>query len=233
MKMTTPELALLMLGASLAVASPARPAGVQPLDSLGRAAEAAVRADLPGSRHPVKVTADSPDPRLRLAACPHALSAERVNGAIGARNPVYVGCGDAWRVIVPVRIVSRLPVLVLKRPAERGRALTAADVEIRQQEVAGLAHLYMSDPAALAGRTLQRATAAGTVLTAAMFRLEPLVRRGEQVTLVASTPGIAIRAAGRALENGAMHERIRVQNATSLKVVEGVVDGSGIVRVGP
>lgn len=233
MKMTAPEVALLMLAASLAVTAPAWPADVQPLDTLRAAAEAAVRADLPASRHRVTVTADAPDPRLRLAACPNALATERAAASLGARNLVYVACNEAWRVIVPVRITTRLPALVLKRPAERGRELTAADVEVRDQEVAGLAHLYMSEPGALAGRTLLRAAAAGTLLTAAMFRLEPVVRRGQQVTLLASAAGFDIRATGRALENGARHERIRVQNLGSLKVVEGVVDEAGVVRVTP
>lgn len=233
MKLTAPELALLMLATGLAVTQPARPSGVQPLDTLRAAAEAAVRADLPTSRYPVTVTADPPDSRLRLAACAQALSTERAAPALGPRNLVYVACGNAWRVIVPVHVVTDLPVLVLRLPAERGRELTAADVEVRRQQVAGLAHLYMSEPGSLAGRRLIRATAAGTVLTAAMFKAQPLVRRGQQVTLLASAAGVDIRAAGRALADGGQHDRIRVQNLTSLKVVEGVVDDSGTVRVSP
>lgn len=233
MKMTAPEVALLMLATGLAATAPARPADMQPLDTLRVAAEAAVRAAVPATRYPVTVTADAPDARLRLEPCASALSTERAAQALAARNLVYVACGNAWRVIVPVRIVTDLPVLVLKLPAERGRELTAADVEVRRQPVDGLAHIYISDARELNGLRLARATAAGTVLTAAMFKARPLVKRGQQVTLLASAAGVEIRADGRALTDGALHDRIRVQNLASLKVVEGVVDDSGTIRVSP
>mgnify|MGYP006202654589 CR=1 FL=1 len=59
-----------------------------------------------------------------------------------------------------------------------------------------------------------------------------LVRRGQQVTLIAANGGVQIRAQGQALTEGAADERVRVQNVSSLKVVEGVVESDGVVRVG-
>jgi flagella basal body P-ring formation protein FlgA len=61
--------------------------------------------------------------------------------------------------------------------------------------------------------------------------LDVLVRRGQQVTLLARTGSIEIRAQGRALSDGGVSDRIRVQNVNSLKVVEGVIEDAGIVRV--
>ena len=59
-----------------------------------------------------------------------------------------------------------------------------------------------------------------------------LVRRGQQVTLIATNGPVQIRARGQALTEGAASERVRVQNVSSLKIVEGVVESEGVVRVG-
>jgi flagella basal body P-ring formation protein FlgA len=59
-----------------------------------------------------------------------------------------------------------------------------------------------------------------------------LVRRGQQVTLIAANDSVQIRAQGQALTEGGAADRVRVQNVNSLKVVEGVVESDGVVRVG-
>jgi flagella basal body P-ring formation protein FlgA len=43
---------------------------------------------------------------------------------------------------------------------------------------------------------------------------------------------VQIRAQGQALTEGGAADRVRVQNVNSLKVVEGVVESDGVVRVG-
>ena len=58
------------------------------------------------------------------------------------------------------------------------------------------------------------------------------MRRGQQVTLIAANGSVQIRAQGQALTEGAAYDRVRVQNVSSLKVVEGVVESDGNVRVG-
>ncbi len=65
-----------------------------------------------------------------------------------------------------------------------------------------------------------------------MLQPDVLVRRGQQVTLIAANGGVQIRAQGQALTEGAAADRVRVQNVSSLKVVEGVVESDGVVRVG-
>jgi flagella basal body P-ring formation protein FlgA len=65
-----------------------------------------------------------------------------------------------------------------------------------------------------------------------MLQPNVLVRRGQQVTLIAANSGVQIRAQGQALTEGAVDQRVRVQNVSSLKVVEGVVESDGAVRVG-
>ena len=53
------------------------------------------------------------------------------------------------------------------------------------------------------------------------------------MTLAASRPGIEVRAPGLALADASANQRVRVQNLNSLKIVEGVADTEGVVRVNP
>ncbi len=232
--------ALLLLALAAARVSTAAPEGaaaptVQDPASIARAAEAFVSAQIPGRTNgAVKVRTTALDARLRLAPCPAPLTVKWSAGAAPkARTSVVVACpaGAPWRINVPVTIHSELDVLVLRAPAPRGRTVTAADVTTRRVEVEGLAHLYVSRPGEFAGRHLARAAPAGVPLPAAWFAADDLVQRGQAVTIVASAEGIQIRAPGRALASGALHERVRVQNLSSLKVVEGVVENSAEVRV--
>jgi flagella basal body P-ring formation protein FlgA len=64
-----------------------------------------------------------------------------------------------------------------------------------------------------------------------MFKADLVIQHGQEVTLVAAAGGFEVRARGRALADAASGARVKVQNLSSMKVVEGVVDGPDLVRV--
>jgi flagellar basal body P-ring formation protein FlgA len=216
---------------------PAGATGVEELAAVRSAAEGLLRAELRDVSAGVHVTAAPLDPRLHLRACPSALAAARPAGTeLGARVTVRVSCPAAltpWAVYVPVSIESDIRALVLRESAVRGARLDSAQLAIEPRRVPGLAVGYVTDPSTLARHTLARSLPAGTVLTADALLADLLVRQGQEVTLIASAPGISVRAAGKVLEDGREGARVRVQNLASLKVVQGVVDASGVIEITP
>ena len=239
--MLTRSLSLVLLLTTL-VGSAAFAQEVHSLDNVREAAVHAVRARLPqvkgesAAKTSAKyfVTAAALDSRLRLAKCPVALetiapatanSSSRVT--MGVRCPA----GNPWTVYVPVTIEVELPVLVLQRALGRDARVTEADVQLQTRRVAGTASSFIGDAALLPGRHLKRPLSVGTPLTMESLVADVLVRRGQQVTLLAQTGSIEIRAQGQALSDGGIRDRIRVQNSNSLKVVEGVIENAGTVRV--
>ena len=58
-----------------------------------------------------------------------------------------------------------------------------------------------------------------------------LIHRGQSVTLAARAGGFEVRAPGLAMADAAAEQRVRVRNLNSLKIVEGVADTEGVVRV--
>ena len=204
------------------------------LDNVRDTAIRAVRSRLPESRGKYFLSAGALDSRLRLAKCAVPLDAIPPSGGnSGARMTVGVRCaaGNQWTVYVPVTIEVELPVLILQRALGRDARVADADVQLQTRRVSGLASSFVSDKAVLQGRHLKRALPAGSPLTMDALDVDVVVRRGQQVTLLAQTGSLEIRAQGHAHSEGGIRDRIRVQNTNSLKIVEGVVVNAGTVRV--
>jgi flagellar basal body P-ring formation protein FlgA len=211
-------------------------AAIQPLDSIRGAARDFVRSQMPPGQSDLVITAAGLDPRLRLAPCGGRLQASLLSGVrMQAQVSVAVGCrrGADWTIYVPVTVQSRIRVWALRTPEMQGSRLTTADVVPEMRLVGGLAVGYITDPAQLAHGTLRHPMPAGAVLTAGDLLPDFMVRQGEDVTLVAAVDGIEVRAAGLALQNGRQGALIRVQNASSAKVVQGVVESDRVVDVTP
>lgn len=230
------SLAVGLLAAGWAVAGIGT-AQTESLTAIRAAAEDFVRSQLPRAAQGVHAHAEHLDSRLRLPRCTLPLSASLGLGAeLRARTTVKVSCGlspASWMVYVPVALESEVPVLVLRQSAARGARLNSQQVASEMRTVSGLAVGYFTDALALAHHTLARALPAGAVLTTDDLVPDYLVRQGQQVTLVAAQAGIEVRAAGKALEDGREGARIRAQNLASLKVVQGVVDSTGVIDVTP
>ena len=223
---------VLMVSALFATAAFAT---TQSIEAVQSAAEEFVRSRLPASNAKQYVTAAKLDPRLRVESCDQPLETfEQSATTLGERVTVGVRCAAAntWTLYVPVSVEVEIPVLVLRRALARRARVAVIDVEPQTRRVPGNAASFLLDSASLQGHRLKRSLPAGTALTVDMLVPDVVVRRGQQVTLIAASGPVEIRAQGHALTEGGVADRVRVQNASSLKVVEGVVESDNVVRVG-
>lgn len=235
--------------------APGNPIRVQSLQAVAMRAEEAVRASLPTApaaptagtdertatsdgaswpRH--RITARVPDPRLRLPDCPGQLEAlvPATGGGLRPRTIVQVGCSAAqarWTVLVPVTVETDARVLVANRRLSRGERPGPADVTEMARTLPGISNLYISNLNEIRAQHLIRPLDAGQPLTRDALAADPVVRRGEAVTLVADLAGVEVRMPGRALADARRGEIVRAQNVNSLKIVEGRADDSGRVLV--
>jgi len=204
--------------------------------AIRAAARVFVEAQLARTSGITSVEVGALDARLRLARCGEALHAEIPQGmALQGRATVGVLCQSPvhWMIYVPVTVERQIPVLVLRRAVQRGSLVSAADVGIEKRRIEGLGAAYLESLAELQGRALRRTLPAGTTLMVEMFEPDAVVHRGQEVTLLAGSAGIEVRALGRALQDAASGARLKVENLTSMRVVEGVAEPTGIVRVSP
>jgi flagella basal body P-ring formation protein FlgA len=205
----------------------------QPLASIRNGAENAVRRSLDRNVSGVELDAVALDARLALPACGAALTSTvpelRANQS---RLLVRMGCASpAWTINVPVEIRRTHEVLVMKRAVSRAQSIDVSDVDVQKRVLPGLASPFLASPAELKGRVTRRPVPAGTALSADALTAALLIHRGQNVTLAAISNGIEVRAPGLALADAPTHGRVRVQNLNSLKVIEGVADTEGVVRV--
>jgi flagella basal body P-ring formation protein FlgA len=235
-----PAVAALSLGISVftafttAQAQDITQSATEPLSQIRSAAQSYVRSQLPPGSGESTITVGALDSRLRLARCSAAPNASLPAGmTLQARVTVSVTCAGPthWTVYVPVTVETRTDVLVLRHAVARDAHLVPADVTVETRTTAGPGTAYLSTPAELSGRTVRRPLAAGTILGVDMFSPDLIVRRGQAVTLLSSGGAIEVRANGRAMADAAAGSRIQVQNLSSLRVIEGVVESSDVVRV--
>jgi flagella basal body P-ring formation protein FlgA len=212
---------LLLVLASVALAR-ADDTGLQPVDSIRAAAESAIA---PGAGTEARAAVDE---RLRMPACGSPLQAVP-NGA----GTVEVSCTDpaGWRLYVPVRVTRIAEVLVLTRPVAAGMPIAPDAVALERRDIARLSATPLDRPERVVGQVARRALPAGTVLTVSDLGLAAVIRRGQAVTLVARVGNLEVRASGRALGDGAPGDLLSVENASSRRVVQGVVQADGEVFV--
>jgi flagella basal body P-ring formation protein FlgA len=175
------------------------------------------------------------DSRLKLKKCSKHLQAFSPKGSRELGNTtVGVKCSDKkpWSLHVPVKISIYKDVLVATRVLQKNTVLTEDDIKLAKHDTATLSYGYFEDLKSEIGMKLKRQILAGTVLTPAMLKRPQVITRGQKVTITALSGRMEVRMMGKALDNGAPGERIKVMNLKSRQKLEGVVTATGEVEVG-
>ena len=120
-------------------------------------------------------------------------------------------------------------VAVLDHPIARGDVLALADFT-EDQRPAAQARMALP-PRDCAGLEARRELPSGAIVMASDLMPQQLVRRGEPVMIRVVSGGLAISASGRALASGAKGEMVRVVTNTTSRTLDGIVDGTGSVRI--
>lgn len=223
--------------AALAAASPVTAqtaAQWQDHEDIRAAATAAINAEwlAPGGR--VEAVADELDGRIRLAACGGALEASvPFRARNSARVTAQVRCPGPkpWKLHVPVRLAVFQQVVVTTRAMPRDSVLTLDDISLAERDTGKLDYGFLSATTDAVGQRLRRPLAAGAEVPPGSLKMPPLVKRGQQVVLQASSGGLNIRMAGVAQEDGIRGEVIGVLNASSGREVEAIVRSAKSVEV--
>lgn len=174
------------------------------------------------------------DKRLRLAACRQPLSAA-IQGRqdVSKRMLLKISCEDTggWSIFVSGNIDVWRPLVYARQPLTRNTPIDANDLEIKQVKQSALMATGYRSIDDVIGMIPKRNLAVGTMLS--NFQLAPpkVIKRGENVSIVAKSATMQVRMSGKALSDGEMGELILVQNSSSKRSVQARVVGPGIVEV--
>ena len=227
-------IALVLASFGACAAANTGPGAWHPTAEIAATAEDYLRGLMGPQATRTTVQAGTLDPRHRLARCSKPLEPYLRRGSrIAARTVVGVRCSGEkpWKLFVPVDVVVTENVLVARRTLPRGHLLVADDLAVEQRDVSRLLTGYVSDPKEFLGQRLKSQLIAGRMLTPTMLQADIAVRRGQSVTLSISTGGIDVEMSGKARMDGAIGQRIRVENINSGRIVEGIVRSREHVEV--
>lgn len=203
-------------------------------EDIARVAESFLEQKLGQRDGNTSVKAGMLDRRLKLSVCDQPLEGFlRTGTRIGAKTIVGVRCDGSrpWKVYVPVEVVVRKQVWVARQPLPRGHLIARDDLVADVRDVSRMTSGYLSDPATVVGRRLRSSVLAGRALTPNLLEANHIISRGQTVTLMVASGDLQIRMTGKALMDGALNDRIRVENLNSGRVVEGIVRSVELVEI--
>lgn len=125
--------------------------------------------------------------------------------------------------------VSRIP--VLRTPLRPGDIISAADIDYIDMRSTDISSSMVTEASNLIGETPRRGVPAMKPLTLSDVKLPIIVKKGDLVTMVLKNNLINLTAQGRALDDGAAGDAIRVMNSTSKQVIDATVTGMQTVSI--
>ncbi len=137
------------------------------------------------------------------------------------------------RATITGRAVRMLEVPVPVERIDRGEIIDENDLQWIALPSDDLRHNHLTDAAKIVGMSARRPLRPGEPLRSTAVEKPVLVSRNSLVTLRLKTPRMTLTAQGRALEDGAKGEPVRVINTMSKTTVTGIVAGSNVVTVRP
>ncbi len=146
-------------------------------------------------------------------------------------NVTVATTGGPVQTPVAGHVTVRRSVPVLARRLEAGTIISASDLVPLDVSEERLNSAVVTETAQLVGRELRRDSAEGDIIHANDVMAPRLVQRGSLVTIKVETPVMIVTSQGRAQQDGAEGETVRVMNTQSNRIVEGKVTGAGTVSV--
>lgn len=213
----------------------ARASQQQSLASIVMQAEAFIEQYDFQSPYPAGIKIKPLDKRLRLQACfkPLDISFTRADMTYG-NTSLTIKCPTKpyWKFLLPATITLYDDVLVTRRPLLKDEVIDPSTIRVKKQNITSLHQGYFKQNIDVSHLQARRNLGAGTILTPNTVAPRLMVKSGQIVTIVLDYQGIAIRTSGKALQSAKLGDIVRVRNLQTSRVVEGIVQGDALVRVG-
>ncbi|HAT2876204.1 flagellar basal body P-ring formation chaperone FlgA [Serratia marcescens] len=151
------------------------------------------------------------------------------NARIGGNVSISARCGQERRFIqTQVQVFGRY--LVSARGISAGSRLTAADLTLKEGRLDTLPPRALTEAGKALGAVSLRNISPGQPLTLAMLRRAWIIKAGQSVQVNAQGEGFNISGAGKAMNNAAAEDSVRVRMASG-QIVSGVVGDDGAIRI--
>ena len=135
-------------------------------------------------------------------------------------------------IMARVEIEALTNMVVAARNIEPGTIISAADLVLRKQELAGTHGRYLARIEDIVGKKARSTIRPNLAVRPEQIEKVPLIKTGQMVTILAENERMRITVTGKAKSSGAEGDTITVQNLNSLKDIPALVrDASTVVVV--
>lgn len=174
------------------------------------------------------------DPRFNEKPCTLPLEFSLNRSPLTQANlTVLSECKDQtpWKIYITTKFNVYGNVVYASSTLPRAHTIQRQDIEVK--EVAINQHYYASfnhiDD--VVGMIAKRSIRHGSVIQANLLQAPMLIKRGDDVVIMASAQGIMIRMRGTAMQDGELGQQISIKNNQSERIIKARVSDSGLVSV--
>lgn len=196
-------------------------------DDLATQIESFIQGKFSGE--PVQVKVRVRTPPAQWPACELPQLSLPPNARIAGNVSISARCGQERRFIqTQVQVFGRY--LVSARGISAGSRLTAADLTLKEGRLDTLPPRALTEAGKALGAVSLRNISPGQPLTLAMLRRAWIIKAGQSVQVSAQGEGFNISGSGKAMNNAAAEDSVRVRMASG-QIVSGVVGDDGAIRI--
>lgn len=136
-----------------------------------------------------------------------------------------------WTIYLRAHISARLNVVHAKHFINRGTVISKNDLVVEIIEISNANTHFYQHQKDIIGKVAKRSIRAGSTISARAIKVALVIKRGQQVTIVAKTAGLLIRTKGKALSDGSIGQIVKVKNSRSNRVLQATVVAANTVEV--
>ncbi len=122
-------------------------------------------------------------------------------------------------------------VAVAGRNIDRGQPVTADDVRFERRQVGADLRRYLTNARDLVGKQAAVSLQEGAILQSSMLSDRMLIKKGDEVKIIAKAGKLEILTTGEAKGGGRLGDRVEVINRSSGQIVVGEIIGDKTVKV--
>ena len=135
------------------------------------------------------------------------------------------------RLRLTAHVTHYAPVVKTLRPINRGEILTAGDVVVEVMPSNRIVRNAMTSLDDVVGNQAIRNMGIGRVVTTSAINKPTLVKKGDQVTIIAQSGAMKITAPGIVRQKGFKNSLVKVLNIQTQKTIFGMVQDAKTVKV--
>ena len=181
-----------------------------------------------------RVTIEFPESPLppALAGCRQAEPFIPAGARLWGRTAIGVRCvdGAAASAFLPVVIRVHGRALAAARNLSPGEVIAEEDLVEAEIELTAGPGSVLTEPRQAVGRTLARATPAGSALRPQNLRVQHAVASGDLVRILYAGTGFSVSADGKALASAQEGQSVRVQTESG-RILTGVAKAGRVVEI--